>query len=189
MSLTTDEIRTFCTDISNTSKVVLILDGFDECDMSEDDINDMFKEIGDIRTLITTRSTHVEALQTYTLMTIDGFDEKGVHTYVHKYFEGDQEATNLCLSKIKSNNVVNDFAYVPLLLSMICYLSQSSFKSKERVETMSSLFNTFLRALFRNFCQKSDTTEDETEANVDFPWENCTYGTFTAKKENPLVCR
>ena len=153
--ITRERISQFIKD--NPSKVVIVLDGYDEFDPQshKGDINDLLscKIMYHVTTLVTTRSWHAcllrQKTQMYAQVSLDGFDAAGIKAYVNQYFD-DKHVANKCYEGILANGIMLQLSRTPILLSMMCYLKKSCSEDIDHLDTLNSLFAKFLRALFVN---------------------------------------
>ena len=145
---TTDRIKQFFTE--NYSKIIVVLDGYDETEIN---IGKLLEVIRNVKVLVTTRPSHVHAFKRYTQIKLDGFNEKGIETYVKKCIKEEEEVTR-ALKIIRSHRVMNQFAHIPLFLLMICFVIKTTIEDLEQVATLNSLFASFLKALFISSLRK-----------------------------------
>ena len=154
-----DEIRKFIK--ANPDKIIIILDGFDEFDAKshKGDINDLLqcRIMAEVRILVTTRPWHACSLQTtsnlYVQVSLDGFDIPAIKSYVQRYF-GDEEASNQGLERIWANGFTSHLAHTPILLSMICFMIKVTSEDTAKIDTLNSLFESFLRAIVMKYFGK-----------------------------------
>ena len=135
------------------SKVVLILDGFDELKIDENE-GTIMKLLGSdymrsVRVLVTSRPSHMANLpkQSHIPYAI----------YVKKYFMHSGQKAQKYMSRITQNPVLSHFASNPLTLSMICFLLRGQSIDEQKyidlgeINSLSSLVKRFLCAMFSNY--------------------------------------
>ena len=170
-AITPDQIRQFIR--SSPSKIVIVLDGYDEYDpKTKGDINDLLntKIMAKVRVMVTTRPWPSCALQQkkhmYAQISLDGFDSKGIETYVRNYFEEDHKA-DACLAKIRANGALNALAATPIVMSMLCFVMKVSSEDIGQIDTMSKIFESFLRAIFIKYIDKHSSQKQNGEGNAE----------------------
>ena len=149
----------------NPSKIVIILDGYDEFNLkSKGDINDLLhsKIMAKVRVMVTTRPWPTCLLQQkkhmYAQLSLEGFDPQGIETYVRNYF-AEEPIADACLAQIRANGALYALASTPIVLSMVCFVMKICSEDISQIDTMSKMFESFLRALFVKFLDKHSFDE------------------------------
>jgi hypothetical protein len=136
----------------NSSKVLILLDGFDEMKTTSlvaSSFGSILKMLNrkmyrDCTVLVSTRSSHFDKLvakelvqEPFTHVNVEGFDEKRLREYVSKYFGGKQNKIRGLMKEIKASKPLTTLAKYPMLLLLMCILWADESKLPE---TMSCLY-------------------------------------------------
>ncbi|XP_041471785.1 uncharacterized protein LOC121421189 [Lytechinus variegatus] len=168
---------------SHPSKVLIILDGFDEYngDLLTDDSSDIsqilrLKMLKQCIVLVTTRpwrasqiKCNLELNRSYCFIAAEGFSSDNVSKYIRKFFANDRQSRLELLEFIQGNDVIkNNMAPFPIYVAMLCVLWKDiGIDKRERIrklETFSKLFEQiiiFLRDHYLSKLKSSDTLNEE----------------------------
>ena len=179
--ITIEKLTEFIHDGENASHIVLIIDGHDELPGSyEGDINDLIsgKYLQNVKTLITTRTSHVSKLLYDGLPTqlmLNEFSTVSIEKFVNKYFVNEQvkdvPGANRCLRRIRGDPFMAQLARIPIFLSMICFVLRSSLDNSDKMDTLDALFEAFLRVLFEKYADKNRSKLEEDYEMLKTFWE------------------
>ncbi|XP_041472100.1 uncharacterized protein LOC121421468 [Lytechinus variegatus] len=171
--------------ISHPSKVLIVLDGFDEYDgdLSNNDRSGIsqvlrlntFKQC---TVLVTTRPWKAHEIKcnkglcgSYAFIAVKGFSAKNVSTYISKYFLKDVDAGKELIRFIEVNDVIKEnMAPFPIYVAMLCILWENiDIEKREtirRLKTFSQLFEQMVIFLIDHYVSKlkaADASDEENE--------------------------
>ncbi|XP_041471511.1 LOW QUALITY PROTEIN: uncharacterized protein LOC121421003 [Lytechinus variegatus] len=163
--------------ISQPSKVLIVLDGFDEYDgdLSNNDRSgisqvlrlDKFKQC---TVLVTTRPWKAHEIKcnkglcgSYAFIAVKGFSAENVSSYISKYFVKDVDAGKELIRFIEVNDVIKEnMAPFPIYVAMLCILWENiDIEKREtirRLKTFSQLFEQMIIFLKDHYVSKLKAT-------------------------------
>nr|XP_054761504.1 uncharacterized protein LOC129267915 [Lytechinus pictus] len=166
--------------ISQPSKVLIVLDGFDEYDgdLSNNDRSgisqvlrlDTFKQC---TVLVTTRPWRAHEIKfnkglcgSYAYIAVEGFSPKNVSTYISKYFVKDVDTGKELIRFFEVNDVIKEnMAPFPIYVAMLCILWENVDSEKRetirRLKTFSQLFEQMIIFLIDHYVSKAADASDE----------------------------
>ncbi|XP_072176940.1 uncharacterized protein [Diadema setosum] len=172
-AVTTKEIEYYIS--TNPSKVLFVLDGFDEFKwkLSEKKSSAIIRILGltqhkSCKVIVTTRPWRTNEFmeeknlaEAYTLLSVEGFNKENLSTYIRKYYratEKDVLAENL-ISFIEENNVIRSYmAPFPIYCTMICLMwnnvSEMRRKEMQKLQTFSKVFGEMISFLKEHYASK-----------------------------------
>ncbi|XP_072175694.1 uncharacterized protein [Diadema setosum] len=159
----------------NLNKILLIFDGFDEFKgkFSEKNSSEVIRILGceqykSCKVIVTTRPWRTNEFrmeksldETYTFITVEGFDKENLSTYIRRYFrirEKDALAENL-LSFMEENDVIrSNMAPFPIYCAMLCLMwndfSEDRRKEMQKLKTFSKIFGEMISFLKEHYASK-----------------------------------
>nr|XP_054761493.1 uncharacterized protein LOC129267903 [Lytechinus pictus] len=159
--------------ISQPSKVLIVLDGFDEYDgyLSNHDRSgisqvlrlDTFKQC---TVLVTTRPWRAHEIKcnkglcgSYAFIAVKGFNAENASIYISKYFKNDVDAGIELSRFIEVNDVIKEnMAPFPIYVAMLCILWENLDSEKRetirRLKTFSQLFEQMIIFLIDHYVSK-----------------------------------
>nr|XP_054761489.1 NACHT, LRR and PYD domains-containing protein 10-like [Lytechinus pictus] len=169
--------------ICQPSKVLIVLDGFDEYDgdLSTDDGSDISQvlrldKFQKCTVLVTTRPWRAHQIKcnqqfggSYAFIAVEGFSAENVSTYISKYFVKDGDAGKELIRFIEVNDVIKEnMAPFPIYVAMLCILWENIDSEKRetirRLKTFSQLFEQMIIFLIDHYVSKlkagSSSNED-----------------------------
>ncbi|XP_071810417.1 NLR family CARD domain-containing protein 4-like [Asterias amurensis] len=154
----------------NQDKVLILLDGFDECKITTTDTSSFGsilkvlnrKLVPECWVVITSRppidklvnSSLVE--KPYTHLRIKGFSDTDIKEYVKQFFLGDHDKARRLIEQIQLSDTLTDLAKSPMLLLLMCLLMGSTENTLP--VTMTRLYNKTLNFVFKR--QTTDIKDD-----------------------------
>nr|XP_054761476.1 NLR family CARD domain-containing protein 4-like [Lytechinus pictus] len=162
---------------SHPSKVLIILDGFDEYngDLSTDDSSDIsrilrFEIFKRCAVLVTTRPWRADQIKCnqklsslYCFIAVKGFSTKNVSKYITKFFVNDKQSGIDLRQFIQGNYVIKkNMAPFPIYVAMLCVLwNDISVEKREiisKLKTFSQLFEQMIIFLRDHYLSKLKST-------------------------------
>ncbi|XP_072163060.1 uncharacterized protein [Diadema setosum] len=166
----------------NPSKILLVFDGFDEFkgEMEQKSSSEIirilnieqYKTCKVIATSRPWRRDELEMpnclLQPYTFISVHGFNEENLTTYIKKYFRIKRKdtLTENFISFMKENDIVwSNMAPFPIYCSMLCLLWSDSSEEKRKeireMQTVSELLGEMISFLKGHYTSKETYKADE----------------------------
>ena len=166
----------------NQNKVMILLDGMDECAGDIKDCRALFdimrgEKYKECVVIITSRPrsddqiSRLETFRKFTRISVEGFDEASITEYVSKFFQGSEglgEDLQQFLSHDRERHGVFStvMAPFPIYLAMLCHLWQHASARNEfmTLETVSQLTNLMIHKIKEHFVLKdANVHEDDFE--------------------------
>lgn len=161
--------------LNDPSKVLIILDGFDELrwtlEDDDDDYEDPFEEthketllkcllnkeiLSDTSLLITTRAMSLKKIKEFarssSSVELLGFSEGDLEQFCHHFFNNKDQAEQ-ALSVLKENQVLLGLSSVPLTCWLVCRILKVGMKdelSSANCKTLTSVYLSYLRSFLIN---------------------------------------
>ena len=138
--------------------VTLILDGYDE--LSEEQRQNSFitdiiecKVLPECDVVITSRPTASENLHAKAQCRVEvlGFTEKDRLDYIHHAFEGMDDKIKAVQSYLESHSMINALCYIPLNMTILLHLFQSTTSQARLLDTQTRLYENFIKSTIRRF--------------------------------------
>ena len=169
--------------LKNPDKVLLILDGLDECK----NVLDTKQEIGDIvysrrfkssLVLITARMWIVDQLKHdpaikkhYTFITVEGFSQSQLISYIRRYFVDKTEEGEKLIKFVEENDIIRDYISPrPMFAAMLCTMWRDSRdegrKMFRTMETFSEFFTRMVLWLGDHYISKHVSHDEEERFNA-----------------------
>ncbi|XP_022110589.1 uncharacterized protein LOC110990085 isoform X2 [Acanthaster planci] len=155
------DLKSFVYSKDTSSRVLILLDGFDEFRTTKRDPNKfgsvlktLNRKVGqDWFVVVTTRPSHVADLTSkslvekpFTRIEVLGFDQEDVKQYVRRFYSEDLDKAEGLLERIRSSSVLSDLAKSPMLLLLMSLL----WRDEARLpDTLSKLYNEAMEYIFR----------------------------------------
>ena len=157
---------------SNTDKVFIILDGFDEIGASLSDPYQLIKIISleqykSCLVLVTTRPWKADLVRevpnlkkAYAFIHVEGFDKNNLPTYINKFFKVDIKAANDLILFMADNDVIaENMAPYPIYTAMLCIMWREYDEEKregmQKLQTFSQLFTEIVKFLIEHYISKA----------------------------------
>ncbi|XP_072182224.1 LOW QUALITY PROTEIN: NACHT, LRR and PYD domains-containing protein 6-like [Diadema setosum] len=170
---TPDQIDAYIS--SNLNKILLVFDGFDE--FSEDIQKESDSEVIRIlaldqykscKVIVTTRPwrSHVfkvtkKLAETYTFISVEGFNEKNLVTYITRYFQIREKKAlgESLISFMDENDIIrSNMAPFPIYCAMLCLMwkdvSEEKRKEMTKLQTFSEMFGEMILFLKEHYASK-----------------------------------
>ncbi|XP_030845492.1 NACHT, LRR and PYD domains-containing protein 3-like [Strongylocentrotus purpuratus] len=145
--------------LSQPTKVLIVLDGLDEYDeelsaKESSDISQILRleKFKQCIVLVTTRPWRADQIKSnivlsrsYAFITVEGFDDKNVSTYISKYFVDDKKAGSELIRFIEANDVIKEnMAPFPIFVAMLCILWENcDSDNREQIRKLKTFFQLF----------------------------------------------
>ena len=157
---------------SNTDKVFIILDGFDEIGASLSDPYQLIKIISleqykSCLVLVTTRPWKADLIRevpnlkkVYAFIHVEGFDKNNLPTYINKFFKVDIKAANELILFMADNDVIaENMAPFPIYTAMLCIMwreyDEEKREAMQKLQTFSQLFTEMIKFLIEHYISKA----------------------------------
>ncbi|XP_033647983.1 NACHT, LRR and PYD domains-containing protein 14-like [Asterias rubens] len=145
----------------NQDKVLILLDGFDECKITSTDTSSygtilkvINRKLGPECWVVITSRPPLDKLvnsalveNPYIHVRIEGFSGTDINEYVNKFFPGDHDKASKLIERIKLSDTLSDLAMSPMLLLLMCLLMGSTENTIP--DTMTRLYNKALKYIFK----------------------------------------
>nr|XP_054760830.1 uncharacterized protein LOC129267111 [Lytechinus pictus] len=101
-------------------------------------------------------------LNLYAVIYVEGFSQKNVEVYIHKYFKDNKVTADQLIQMIKENNIISEkMAPYPIYVSMLCLMWRGLDEKKKEVfktiQTFSEIFHELFEFLKVHYVQKKVT--------------------------------
>ncbi|XP_033645428.1 protein NLRC3-like isoform X2 [Asterias rubens] len=158
----------------NQEKVLILLDGFDECKITSTDTSSygtilkvINRKLGPECWVVITSRPPIDKLvnsalveNPYTHVRIEGFSGTDIKEYVNKFFPGDHDKASKLIEQIKLSDTLSDLAKSPMLLLLMCLLCDAE---NTLPDTMTRLYNKALKYIFK---RKTRDIKDAEISNI-----------------------
>ena len=148
----------------DNTKVLLLLDGYDEVADLKDRNNRYKKIFGEIynhqNLILSSRpnaidSTMLEKFKFNRKIVNTGLDNAGIEQYFKKYFNQNEDKSNKLHEFLEKNASIKDICKIPVNIAILCYIwseDESSEGSIQKISGMSDLYSQVIDKLgFRYF--------------------------------------
>ncbi|XP_033642710.1 NLR family CARD domain-containing protein 4-like [Asterias rubens] len=145
----------------NQDKVLILLDGFDECKITTTDTSSfgsilkvINRKLGPEYWVVITSRPPLDKLvnsslvmKPFTHVRVEGFSKTDINEYVNKFFPDDHDKASKLIEQIELSDTLSDLAESPMLLLLMCLLMGS--KENTLPDTMTRLYNKALNYIFK----------------------------------------
>ncbi|XP_033642733.1 NACHT, LRR and PYD domains-containing protein 12-like [Asterias rubens] len=145
----------------NQDKVLILLDGFDECKITTTDTSSfgsilkvINRKLGPECWVVITSRPPLDKLvnsslvmKPFTHVRVEGFSKTDINEYVNKFFPDDHDKASKLIEQIELSDTLSDLAESPMLLLLMCLLMGS--KENTLPDTMTRLYNKALNYIFK----------------------------------------
>ncbi|XP_071810322.1 NLR family CARD domain-containing protein 4-like [Asterias amurensis] len=145
----------------NQDKVLILLDGFDECKITTTDTSSfgsilkvIKRKLGPECWVVITSRPPLDKLvnsslvmKPFTHVRVEGFSKTDINEYVNKFFPDDHDKASKLIEQIELSDTLSDLAESPMLLLLMCLLMGS--KENTLPDTMTRLYNKALNYIFK----------------------------------------
>ncbi|XP_040177443.1 NACHT, LRR and PYD domains-containing protein 12-like [Rana temporaria] len=161
--------------LDDSSKVLIILDGFDELEWTLDDDGEDYEDpfvqthkesllrcllskeiLSDVSLLITSRSMSLKKMKDFarssSSVELLGFSEGDLEQFFHHFFNNKDQAEQ-AFSVLKGNQVLLGLSSVPLTCWLVCRILKAGMKDElgsANCKTLTSVYLSYLRSLLLN---------------------------------------
>lgn len=154
---------------SNPSSCLILADGFDERSSGvisshpDNDIENIlaFRDYRECFLLMSSRPHKIynlgPASKIYTQVSLTGFSDKNINTYIHRFFVDDRDSAESLILKISKSRNLQKLSKIPYMLLLLCLIWS---EDKNLPDTQTRLYQQAIFFMWKRYCFKQNIIEE-----------------------------